>query len=181
MSIGGASKRQTSLAKQMELEYQETNSLLNPKILIKSITCVTYLPIPEALLKQKYLENRLSMLEIAREFSCSKTRVRDLIIKHNIPLRKRSERYGSRSLAYGKRRVSSKIVDHKGELRTIATIKQMYSEGMSAAAIVRLLNTMKLPTRHQGRGWSNFMVIALLKREGVYVERRKREGLAASA
>ena len=153
----------------MEFEYRETDFSLNPKILVKSITCITYAPISEALLKQKYLENRLSMLDIASEFSCSKTRVRDLLLKHNIPLRKRSERYGARSLAYGKRRVSGKIADHKGELRTIATIKQMYGEGMSAAAIVRLLNTMKLPTRQQGRGWSNFMVIAILKREGVYV------------
>lgn len=156
----------------MEFEYRETETSLNPKILIKSITCITYVPIPEALLKQKYLENCLSMREIASEFSCSKTRIRDLLLKHNIPLRQRSERYGPRWLAYGKRRTSGKIADHKGELRAIAIIKQMYSEGMSAAAIVRLLNIMRLPTRQQGRGWSSFMAIALLKREGVYVERR---------
>lgn len=39
----------------------------------------------------KYLENRLSMLEIAREFSCSKTHIRGLLLKHNTPLLKRSE------------------------------------------------------------------------------------------
>ena len=48
--------------------------------------------------------------------------------EYKIPLRKRSKRYSSRWLAYGKQRSSGKIVDHKGELRTISAIKQMYGE-----------------------------------------------------
>ena len=91
------------------------------------------------------------MLDIASEFSYSKTRVRKLLLKYNIPLRKRSERYGSRCLTYGKWRVGGKIIDHKGELRTIATIKQMYAEGVSIVAIARFLSTMKIPTRRQGK------------------------------
>ena len=61
-------------ARRARLECQETEFSLNPKILIKSITCITYSSITEDLLKQKYLDNRLSMLDIASEFSCSKTR-----------------------------------------------------------------------------------------------------------
>ena len=121
------------------------------------------------------------MLDIASEFSCSKTHVRDLLLKHNIPLRKRSERYGSRWLAYGKRRVSCKVVDHKGELRTIATIKQMYAEGMSIAAIARCLDTMKIPTKRQGKGWDYHTVTAILNREGVYAKGRKDQGGAKPA
>ena len=169
------------------LECQETKFSLNPKILIKSITCITYSSITEDLLRQKYLGNRLSIRDIAREFSYSKTRVRKLLLKHNIPLRNRSERYGSRWLPYGKRRTGGKIIDHKGELRTIATIKQMYADEISIAAIARFLNTMKIPTRRRRResykqasmsganskGWSDYMVIGILKREGAYVARRK--------
>ena len=161
----------------VELEYQQTKFSLNPKILIKSITCITYLPIPEALLKQKYLENLLSMREIAEEFSCSKTRIRDLLLKHNIPLRA-SYRYHNRWYAYGKRRVGGKTIDHKGELRTIATIKQMYGEGMNTSAIARCLNTIKLPTKKQGKGWHQNTVAKVLKKEGVYVEGRRGRGRA---
>ena len=154
-------------------ERQETKFSLNPKILIKSITCITYSSITEDLLKQKYLDNRLSMLDIASEFSYSKTHVRDLLLKHNIPLRKRSERYSSHCLTYGKRRAGGKIIDHKGELRTIATIKQMYADEISIAAIARFLNTMKIPTRRQGKGWDYYKVTAILNREGVYAKGRE--------
>ena len=131
-------------------------------------SCIASSFIPESVLRQKYLENHLSTGEIAQEFSCSKTRIRDLLLKHNIPLRKRSECRGSR-LAYGKRRVGGKITDHKAELRTLATIKQMYSEGISTNAIARFLNTMKLPTKQQGKSWHGNTIIKILKREGVYV------------
>ena len=109
-----------------------------------------------------------------------KTRVRKLLLKYNIPLRQRSARYCPRWLPYGKRRVSCKVVDHKGELRTIATIKQMYAEGVSIAAIGRFLNTMKIPTRRQGKGWDYHKVTAILKREGLYSV-RKRARVATSA
>ena len=119
------------------------------------------------------------MREIAEEFSYSKTHVRDLLLKYNIPLRKRSERYSSRCLTYGKRRVSCKVVDHKGELRTIDTIKQMYSEGLSVSAIARFFNTMKVPTKQQGKGWHHHTIAQILKRERVYVGGRRGMGWTA--
>ena len=76
-------------------------------------------------------------------------------------------------MPYGKRRVSCKVIDHKGELRTIATIKQMHAEGVSIAAIGRFLNTMRIPTRRQGKGWDYHTVTAILKHEGVYTKGRK--------
>ena len=174
-------------ASQATPDCQSAESELNHKLLMELDSCITSAFIPEYALKQKYLENHLSTIEIAEEFSCSKSRVRKLLLKYNIPLCKRSERYGSLWLAYGKRRVGGKIVDHKGEQRMIATIKQMYGEGMSISSIARLLNTMKIPTRRRRResykqasmsganskGWSDYMVIGTLKREGAYVARRK--------
>ena len=174
----------------MEFEHQETNFLLNPKILIKSTTCITYSLIPEALLIQKYLENRLSIGDIARELACSKTYVRSLLQKYNIPRRQSSDYRGSRWYAYGKRKVNGKTVEHKGEQRTIAAIKRMYAEGMNTLAIARCLNTMKIPTKRleresdrqvsmnevNGKGWHYCTVATILKREGVYVVGRKKEG-----
>ena len=60
-------------------------------------------------------------------------------------------------------------MDHKAELRTINTIRTMYAEGISTNAIARFLNTMKIPTKQQGKGWHNYTIAEILRREGVYV------------
>lgn len=67
---------------------------------------------------------------------------------------------------------SGKTAYHKVKQRTIAAAKQMYCEGNSTAAIARLLNTMKIPTKRQGKGWHNYMVIRILERGRVYVANR---------
>lgn len=89
----------------------------------------------ESVLKEKYLEKRLSMRDIAREFSSSKTHIRDLLLKHNIPLRDPSKYHKYHSRSYGKRFLNGRTVDFKKELRTIETIKKMHAEGMTARGI----------------------------------------------
>ncbi len=153
--------------------------VLIPQISIILGCCITSRQIPESVIRHKYLENRLSMRDIARELACSKTHIRDQLLKHNIPLRQPNRRY-NKWYAYGKRRVSGRTIAHKGEKRTIATIKQMYGEGIGIRAIARFLNTMKIPTKQQGKGWHHFTVTQILKREGVYVVGRKGVGSAAS-
>ena len=164
----------------VEFSNRDTENVLIPQFLAKLGIYIASPPIPEGVLIQKYLVDRLSMRDIARELACSKTNIRDQLLKHNIPLRQPYKRY-NKWYAYGKRRVSGKTIDHKGEQRTIATIKQMYSEGNSTHAIARFLNTMKVPTKQQGKGWHQNTVATILKREGVYIVGRKREGSAASA
>ena len=162
--------------------HQYTESELNCKLIMELDSYLTSPIIPESVLKQKYLENRFTTRAIASEFSCSNTYVRSLLQKYNIPLRKQSKRRGSRWYAYGRCKVNGKTIDHQGEQRTIATIKQMYSEGISTNAIARFLNTMTIPTKQlergsdgqasmnevNGKGWHANTIIKILKREGVY-------------
>ena len=171
----GARKRQKQLrnSKKIELDDCCAGSLFNQKLSIRSGTYDTSPRIPEALIKQKYLNDLLSTREIAEEFSCSKTRIRSLLLRYGVPLREPNKYHKDHWRVYGKRRNRGKAVDHKGELRTIAAIRKMYSEGVSTAAIARFLSTMKIPTKQQGKSWDHSMVIALLKREGVYVEWRR--------
>ena len=157
----------------MEQGNLYAESVLNPLYSIESERYTTFPYISEYMLKQKYLEDRFSTREIAREFSCSKTYVRSMLLRYKIPLRKTSDYRGSRWFAYGKRKIGGKTIDHKGEQRTISTIKQMYSEGVSTAAIARFLDTMKVPTKQQGKGWHNWTVAEILKREGIYVAKTK--------
>ena len=123
--------------------------------------------IPEALIKRKYLDELLSTREIAKELSCSKTHIRSLLLRYGIPLREPNKYHKDHWRIYGKRRAKGKAIDHKAELRTVATIKQMYREGVSITAIARYLDTMKIPTKRQGKGWDHSTVTAILSREGV--------------
>ncbi len=148
---------------------QDAESELNRKLLMELDSYLTSVFIPESVLRQKYIENRLSTRAIASEFACSKTYIRSLLLKYNIPMRKTSDYRGSKWYAYGKRRVGGRTVDHKAELRTIDTIRTMYAEGISTNAIARFLNSMKIPTKQQGKGWHNCTVAEILKREGVYI------------
>ena len=175
---------------EMDISNRDTENVLIPYFLTKLRIYIASPPIPESVLRHKYLENRLSMRDIAREFVCSKTYVRSLLLKYNIPLRTTSDYRGSKWHAYGKQKIRGKTIDHKGELRTIATIKQMYAEGNNTSSIARFLNTMKIPTKRleresdgqasmnevNGKGWHYCTVATILKREGVYVVGRKKEG-----
>ena len=145
---------------------QDAESELNRKLLMELDSYLTSVFIPESVLRQKYLENQLSTRAIASEFACSKTYVRSMLLRYKIPMRKTSDYSGYKWYAYGKRRVSGKTIDHRGEQRTIDTIRQMYGEGNSTKAIARFLNTMKIPTKQQGKGWHNCTVAEILKREG---------------
>ena len=124
-------------------------------------------PIPEALIKRKYLDELLSTREIAKEFSCSKTYIRSLPLRYGIPLREPNKYHKDHWRIYGKRRASGKAVDHQREIRTIASIKKMYAAGMGITAIAKTLSTMKTPTKRQGKGWDHSTVTAILKREGL--------------
>ena len=160
----GSGEQAEPQAKRMEFGNRDTESVLIPQFLIKLSIYVASPPIPEGVLRQKYLTDCLSMRQIASEFACSKTHIRDLLLKYKIPIRV-SHKYDNMWYAYGKRKVRGKVIDHKAELRTIATIKKMYAEGMSASAIARCLDTMKIPTKQQGRGWHHHTIAQILKRE----------------
>jgi predicted DNA-binding protein YlxM (UPF0122 family) len=142
-------------------------NVLIPEFSMISCTYVASETFSEDVLRAKYLENRLSMREIASEFMCSKTQVRNLLLKYEIPLREPSKCHKDHSRSFGKRKVKGRVVDHKTELRVIESIKKMNDEGLSARAIARTLDAMKIPTKQQGKGWHHHMVITILKREGL--------------
>ena len=154
----------------VDADNPNAKSVLNLQFSMKSDAYITSPPISEDVLKQKYLENGLSTRSIASEFSCSKTHIRDLLVRYKIPLRGPLQCHNDHGRAYGKKRRNGQSVDHKAELRTIETMKTMYSkEGLHPRAIARLLNTLKVPTKQQGKGWHHHTVITILKREGVYI------------
>lgn len=157
----------------VDLDTASAENVLSPQFTMKSYTYITSESISADVLRQKYLENRLSMRDIAKEFMCSKTQVRNLLLRHDIPLREPSKYHKDHSRTYGKRALKGSVTDHKTELRVIETIKKMNEEGLSARAIARTLDAMKVPTKQQGKGWHHHMVITILKREGLHQPKRQ--------
>ena len=125
-----------------------TENISNPKLSMKSTISINPLSTPEDVLKQKYLKNHLSTREIAKKFSCSKTKIRSLFLKYKIPLREPSKchhKYNSR--IYDKKKVSGKTIDHKRELKAIEIIKKPYIKGINPNSIAKVLSIMKIPTK----------------------------------
>ena len=68
----------------MDATPQYAENVLNPQFSMKSTISITSLPISKSVLKKKYLKNYLSITEIAKEFSCSKTSILEALKKHKI-------------------------------------------------------------------------------------------------
>ena len=93
---------------------QYAENVLNLEFSVKSTIFITSLSISESVLKQKYLKNHLSIREIAKEFSFSKTKIRSLLLKYKIPLRQPANCHHKHdSRTYGKKKINGKTMDHK--------------------------------------------------------------------
>lgn len=126
------------------------------------------------LLHQKYVAEGLSAKAIADLLGCSITTVKAKLREFGLSKKGLGVAVHRENLAFGKRLVGSKAVAHKAESQVIETIRKMYHEqGIGPTAIANLLDTMKVPTKRQGKKWDHSMVIGLLKREGVYKQTRK--------
>ena len=59
-------------------------------------------------------------------------------------------------------------MDHKRELKTFETIKELYAKGINPNTIAKVLNTMKIPTKQRKEDWHHHTIINLLKGENLY-------------
>ncbi len=139
---------------------------------IISNTSLNKIEITEDLLKEKYTQNMLSMRDIAKQLSCSKTQVRKLLIKYKIPIRGSSIRPKNNFRTYGNKKNKGHIVHDRKEAQTIKIIKNLYSEGMSTRSIARILDSMRIPTKNNGKSWHNQTIISILTREGIYKSKK---------
>ena len=123
-------------------------------------------------LQQKFIVEGLSAAQIAKEFGCSKTAVKDHLRKFGI--RKNTPTGKTRhNLAIGQRILKGRPTAHKGEIKLLENIKDMHiKEDLSATAIARILNGMKTPTKKQGKAWDHSVIIAILKRQSIYQSQR---------
>ena len=126
------------------------------------------------LLHSKYVDEGLSAKKIALLLGCSKTTIKAQLRQFRLTKGGSGSQAHKENLAFGTRLVGHRLISHKGESSVIATISRMYSkEGLRPRTIAGILDTMKIPTKRQGKKWDHSVVIAILKREGIYKKSRK--------
>jgi hypothetical protein len=114
-------------------------------------------------LHQKYVEEWLSIRQIASDVMSSKETVRKELLRTGIKLRERSHHNGNPSqVRLGQRVVKRKLVEHKTEQRVVDSVLRMKKEGLGLRVIARCLDEMKAPTKQQGRKWPPEMVRRIL-------------------
>jgi len=118
----------------------------------------------KSFLHKKYVIERLSIKQIAKEIVSSRTAVAKYLKEHGIPLRHDDpeHKYQSR-LRYGRIMRSRQLAAHGRELETVKKMKELRSQGFSYWKIADVLNTMKVPTKKQKGRWHARTIQKILK------------------
>jgi hypothetical protein len=145
------------------------------------IITISELPnyINQSFLHEKYVIENLTAKKIAGLIGCSTTTVKAYLNQFGLTKGGKGHAVHKEKLAYGTRLAGHHLVAHKGETQIVATIRKMYeSEDLGPVAIAGLLNSMKVPTKRQGKQWDHSVIIAILKRLEIYEQSRNspREG-----
>ena len=118
----------------------------------------------KSFLQQKYVQEGLSVRQIADLVISSKELVRSELKREGIPLRNESNHHGRPAQAkFGRKVIKGREADHKAERRVVEAISQMKGEGLSLRAIARCLDQMRVPTKNQGKKWHPEMVKRILE------------------
>lgn len=128
----------------------------------------------KSFLHEKYVVEGLSAKSLADLLGCSTTTVKARLREFRLTRGGSGNAVHREKLAYGKRIVGNRETSHKREIQIIETIKRMYAdEHLRPRSIASLLDTMKVPTKRRGKKWDHSVVIAILKRAGIYKQSRK--------
>lgn len=116
------------------------------------------------LLHQKYVEEGLSAGEIADQIFSSKRTVWKYLRSCKIPLR--AEDIGPyEQQRFGTKRVGRRLAANCAEIRTVEKMKSLRNQGYSYRDIVKILNSLNVPTRTRTAKWYVKTVYQVLNRE----------------
>lgn len=141
--------------------FSADNAEIIPHPQIAMISHIQAMPLhkSKSFLKRKYVDEGLSIGQIAAQIRSSKDAVRNGLEKFNIPIRNPHTHNGNPSQPrYGQKQTKATQTPHKAEQRAIDAILEMRRDGASLRQIAKYLNAMKIPTKCRGRSWHPQMV-----------------------
>lgn len=117
-------------------------------------------------LHQKYVVERLSILQISKLIFSSRSTVATHLREFGIEIRRVDEAHALNpgQLALGEKKVKNRILAHKRELEVLTKIKDLKDQGLTYREMASVLNTMGIPTKNRKK-WHPATIIKLLKRK----------------
>lgn len=105
------------------------------------------------LLHQKYVVERLSMKEIAKQIFSSRPTILRWLNKHGIEVRPSGSNIRRRNLAYGLQLKRREEVIATKEVANISKMKNLRDQGFSYWKIADIFSSMKIPTKTRKKKW----------------------------
>lgn len=120
----------------------------------------------ESFLREKYLEERLSIREIASLCFSARSTISANLKAFGIELRDEDEAHSLNKgqTAYGEKRVKREDKDHKRELENIEKMKELRRQGFSYHKVAAIFNSMGIPTKNKKK-WHATTIMKILKSE----------------
>ena len=117
----------------------------------------------QSFLQKNYIENGLSVTQIAAQIFSSKSAVRENLKRFGIPLREPHRPHGRPACPrFGQKIQKGKAVPHQAEQKVIDAVLEMRKQGLSLRQIARFLSKVGVPTKQRGVTWHPQMVKRLL-------------------
>lgn len=145
------------------MRQSDCNTSFCPPTQIQVVTHVKHVSLLKikSFLHQKYIEERLTINQIADVTISSRSTVIKYLSIARIPIRQEEHRKGA--AAYGERKINGRLVPSQKELELMEKIKVLKNEGLCPQRIADILQGLKLPTKRGGK-WSRETVHDILKR-----------------
>jgi predicted DNA-binding protein YlxM (UPF0122 family) len=128
-------------------------------------------------LRQKYVEEKLSIAEIAALTMSSNGAVHSHLKSCGIETRRSGENIRpKRHLSYGYKISCRDVVNHAREQETLKKMQELRNQGFSYWKIADILNTMKVPTKTRKGRWHARSVQQIMDAEEDRNELEKKTG-----
>lgn len=139
------------------------NTMFCPPAQIQVITHINHVPLLKikSFLHKKYIEEHLTINQIASVTMSSRSTVKKYLVAAGIPIRAEEHRIGGAN--YGERKLNGRIVPHQKELELMAKMKTLRQQGLNFQQIANILQGLDLPTKRGGK-WTRNTVQQILKR-----------------
>lgn len=137
----------------VDVSIIKTENVLQYGLSIISSIYPVFPNLSKAVLHQKYVEEGLSIRQIAAQMMSSKTTVREALIHFGIPLRATGGRL--RTIPYGLKVQGGEIVPYVKEQKALVLMKKRREAGQSFGAIARELNTKGFRSKSGHGKWSS--------------------------
>lgn len=104
----------------------------------------------EGFLRQKYLEEGLSPLEIGDLCFSSKRTILNWFCQFKIPLRPEDVPL-RRGLRFGEKRIRGQIIENTAQIKTLHKMRELRAKGYSYPQIVEVMNSLKIKAMNGGK------------------------------